>query len=102
VVSHARVARSGESWVTKNRVAAVYRDLEELGWRVQLVAREGAPSSYLSESVPRTVEVLSIPPGRGRFQAAVAAVRLVRRGAVVLAFMPSLLGAFAALIAGRR
>jgi glycosyltransferase involved in cell wall biosynthesis len=102
VVSHARVAQGRDSWVTKNRMAAVYRELSELGWRVQLVAREGSPSPYLSAPVPGAVEVLPIRPGRGLLRAAVTAARLIRRSPVVLAFMPSLLGSFAALIAGRR
>jgi hypothetical protein len=102
VVSHARVAQGRDSWVTKNRMAAVYRELSEQGWRVQLVAREGSPSPYLSTPVPGAVEVLPIRPGRGLLRAAVTAARLIRRSLVVLAFMPSLIGSFAPLIAGRR
>ncbi|MFN2628909.1 MAG: glycosyltransferase family 4 protein [Gaiellaceae bacterium] len=105
IVSHARVAPHGAAWLTKNRLAEIFGGLCDLGWRPRLVAREAPGADYLTSFVPPGVEVIplrSSPQNRTFARELLGFHALIRRSSHVLAFMPSLVGAFAVLVGGRR
>jgi glycosyltransferase involved in cell wall biosynthesis len=105
IVAHARVAWNGDTWVTKNRLAELFDGLCQLGWEPRLVARPGLPADYLSTPVPSTVEVVPFRAtltSRSFLPEAFRLLSSIRQSSHVLAFMPSLVGAFAAMVGGRR
>ncbi|HCG01580.1 MAG TPA: hypothetical protein DEV93_13660 [Chloroflexi bacterium] len=102
VVSHVHVARDGEAWLAKNRIADVIERLAELGWEVTLIARERSADAFLTQRLPDHIDVVPLCPPNQKLGGWLRARRALRDADAVLAFMPSLLGAMAGAIYGRR
>jgi glycosyltransferase involved in cell wall biosynthesis len=104
VVSHTVVRRSGDTWLTFNRVGEIVCRLAAMGWSVTLVVKEG-DSEFATFPLPSSVQVYPLRVPWSRHISFVPWLRTAvafRRARHALVFMPSLLAALSTLPLARR